>query len=81
MPRYFFHLRDGVDILLDPDGRELPDAAAAAQLALTEARSLMSHEILGGVLHLSQRLDVEDSEGRVVHSLAFSDAVSILGDP
>ena len=79
MPKYFFHLRDGTDVLLDPDGRELLHDAAAATEALEEARSLMSHEVLTGALHLDQRIDVEDDQGRVVHRQLFRDAVRING--
>jgi len=79
MPLYFFHLRDGEDVLLDPDGRDLSDDAAAAESALGEARSLLSHELLTGVIHLDQRIDVEDRGGRVVHTLFFADAIRIVG--
>lgn len=79
MPRYFFHLRNGRHVLLDPDGQDLADDAAAAERALSEARFLISQDVLTGVIDLAQRVDVEDPEGRIIHSLAFTDAIDIWG--
>ena len=72
MPVYYFHLRDGHDTLLDPDGRNLesPDAIA---------RALISDEVRLGRIHLDQRIDVEDADGQVVHSQPFDGAVEIVG--
>ena len=79
MPVYYFHLRDGDDILLDPDGRALEGPEAVAQCALAEARALISDEARLGRIRLDQRIEVEDSEGRVVHRLPFEQAVEISG--
>ena len=37
MPRYFFHLTDGTEVLDDPDGLELPGDAAAREEAMLVA--------------------------------------------
>ncbi len=74
---FFFHLVDGVDILLDPDGRDLPDLAAAKAWSLKEARSLLSHEVLSGTVNLAQAIEVHDETGAVVHILPFGEAISI----
>lgn len=79
MPVYFFHLRDGHDTLLDPDGRDLNGADAVARAALAEARALISDEARLGRIRLDQRIDVEDLDGRVVHSQPFDGAVEIVG--
>jgi hypothetical protein len=79
MPRYFFHLRDGDDRLLDVDGVELPDPASAAAQALKEARGMLGEEVRSnGRLQLNLRIDVEDEHGNIIHSLAFDQAVSII---
>ena len=78
MSLYFFHLRDGVDILLDKEGRQMNDLAAIARAALLEARSIIGHDAATGRIKLYQRIDVEDEAHNVVHSLAFSDAVTIV---
>jgi Domain of unknown function (DUF6894) len=74
---YYFHLRDGTDVLLDPDGRALPSLAAVAGVALHEARAIISAEAKGGEISLDQSIDVEDQAGQVVHTLAFTEAIQI----
>jgi hypothetical protein len=77
LPIYFFHVRDGVDILLDNEGRELASERAIATAALKDVRALISADALTGRINLDQHLDVEDSSGRVVHCLNFEDAIDI----
>ena len=79
MARYFFHLCDGQDILLDPDGRELDGASLIAALALKEARSIISHDALTGSIRLDQSIEVRDETDEVVHRLSFRDAITING--
>lgn len=79
MPRLFFHLRDGEDFLLDPDGVELPDLAAAKAFALRNAYDLMAGEVQSGKLKLDQRIDVEDEAGNVLHTVRFHDLVEVTG--
>lgn len=77
MPRYYFHLRDGADVLLDPEGREFDGLDAIAHATLAEARAILCADIRQGAIRLDQMIDVEDGRGRVVHSLSFLDAVTI----
>jgi len=77
MPRYYFHLRDGADLLLDPEGRLLDGTEAIAAATLAEARAILCADIRQGKLGLDQLIDVEDARGRVVHRLSFIDAVKI----
>ncbi|HZW16585.1 MAG TPA: hypothetical protein VFF66_10075 [Brevundimonas sp.] len=79
MPVYYFHLRDGADVLLDPDGRALDGMSAIAECALAEARALISEEARTSRIRLDQRIEVEDADGVVVHSLPFRQAVEITG--
>lgn len=76
--RYFFHLRDGGERLLDPQGAVIDDPAQIPPMALKEARTLISQEALEGEINLGQRIEVEDGAGRLIHSLQFTDAVRIL---
>lgn len=73
MHKYFFHLRDSGDEVLDPDGM-LMSADAIAGAALVQARDCVA----GGRLDLHSRIDVHDEAGKVVHSLAFGDALEIV---
>lgn len=78
MVLYYFHLRDGVDVILDPEGRELADTASVRAMALRDARSIISDDARQGVIKLDQRIDVEDAARVVVHRLKFTDAVLII---
>jgi hypothetical protein len=78
MASYFFHLRDGLDVLLDREGRVLDDAAAIADAALMEARFIISEDAKDGRIRLDQRIDVEDEFSKIVHTLEFVDAIEIV---
>ncbi len=78
MPRYFFHLRDDVERLLDPQGKEIASPGGVAEAALREARAILSHEVLSGTVNLDQRIEVEDGAGNLVHTLQFEEAVTIV---
>ena len=78
MALYFFHLRDGNDVVLDPDGVELADDAAIAGCAMRNARDILSHDIREGRIDLRFRIDAEDEDGNVVHSLHFSEAFETI---
>lgn len=77
MPRYFFHLRDGEDIVLDPEGRELEGPGAVEPMALDEIRAIIADDARNGRINLDQRIDVEDEAGNLVHRKHFADAVEI----
>ena len=78
MARYYLHLRDGIDELLDPDGQEFADPEALARGALEAARDVMSGDIMtAGIVDLRCRIDAEDKDGRVLYSLPFEAAVLI----
>jgi hypothetical protein len=81
VPVYYFHLRDGEDVLLDPEGAELDDIRAIRKSALRQARALISSDALEGVISLKFYIDVHDSAGKVVYSLPFEDAVEIQRGP
>lgn len=80
MARYFFHLCDGGDILLDPEGREIGDSSQISSLALKEARSIIGHEAMQGMIRLDRYIDVQDEAGGVVFRLPFREAVIIIGE-
>lgn len=78
MSRYFMHLRDSTDEILDPEGIEMTrDATASA--ALMSARDCMAADVKAGRLDLRYRIDVEDGAGKLVRTVAFADAVQIIG--
>lgn len=77
MSLYFFHLCDGHDTLIDPDGREVVDVATLSDIAIKEARAMISQDALGGKISLDQFIEVRDQAGKLIHQTAFRDAVSV----
>jgi hypothetical protein len=75
MARYFFHLHDGRQTLIDPEGREIEDRSAIGDFALREARAMISQDALGGKIDLRQFIEVRDDSGKLIHQLSFRDAV------
>jgi hypothetical protein len=76
MAIFYFHLCNGSDVLLDPEGRELmSDMVAAA--ALREARAIIAADARAGAIDLDQNIQVQDAAGITVHIIALEDAVSI----
>lgn len=76
MAIYYFHLCDGADMLLDPEGREL-DPGSVAAAALAEARAIIAADAQGGHIRLDQQIEVRDAAGETVHRLSFEDAVTV----
>jgi hypothetical protein len=74
---YFFHLCDGRDSIMDPEGREVAEPARIADYALKEARAMISQDALCGKISLNQYIEVRDEDGRLVHKLEFRDAVTV----
>jgi hypothetical protein len=72
------HLVDSTDILLDPEGIELQPEAVAPK-ALAAARDCIAGDVRDGNVDLRYRIDVQDENGKVIHSLPFADAVEIVG--
>ena len=72
MPRYFFHIDDGVSIP-DPIGSELPDLAAARSEAVEASGSILAD--LDGDFWKSGRpwvMSVTGETGQLLFSLHFS---------
>lgn len=80
MPIYYFHLCDGVDVLLDPDGRDL-DREFVDAAALAEARAIIAADVGSGQIDFNQEIEVRDSDGKIVHRIPFEDAVTVKHRP
>ena len=50
MTRYFFHIKDGAELIQDPEGSELATLADARSQALKSARELWADAIKSGRL-------------------------------
>ena len=67
MPRYFFHLADTSERILDPDGVEV-DCEATAILAATQAVRELLDEGKGQASWNGWSLQVADEDGRILVS-------------
>ena len=52
--RYFFHLCDGREVIIDPEGKELSDLSLISADALREARAMIAQDALVGRINLNQ---------------------------
>jgi hypothetical protein len=71
MTRYFFHIRDGVDIP-DPEGTELPNPDAARTEAVVFAGAMLKDCAQGFWKNADWRLTVIDENGGTVCALRFA---------
>jgi hypothetical protein len=71
MPRYFFHVFDGMMWSRDDEGDEFPDVAAAIQEAAHIARELLDDD--EGPNKADFRMEVADEHGKIVHAIHSRD--------
>ena len=64
MSRYFMHLRDGTDELLDAEGVELSDIEAVHKSVMRAARDILAGDLRNGVVDLRYRIDAENAAGK-----------------
>jgi hypothetical protein len=75
MSLHFFHVKDGVDLIEDHTGSDLPDLEAAREEALEGAREMLADGILSGRNRMRQRFEIRDAAGTTVLIVPFSDAM------
>jgi hypothetical protein len=81
VPRYFFHVHIGEDIISDPEGQEFPDADAAWKATKATARNIMSTELPQSVNWASCHIEVKDETGEIVMEFPFLEAIEIPQEP
>jgi hypothetical protein len=78
MPRYFMHLRNHIDEILDPEGVEMASLEAVKSAVLASARDVMVGDLKKGLLDLRHRIDAEKMAGAIIFTLPFKHAVNII---
>ena len=76
MPRFFFHLKDGIT-LCDDEGMSFDTVEEARKEAMRTAREIMADEVRRGSLNLVDRIEIADEGGNAVTVVTFADAVRI----
>jgi len=77
MAHFFFHIRDGLDLIEDPDGIDLPDLDTAHAEALAEARDLLAARVKAGMIVDGQRFEITDATGIVLASVPLRNALRL----
>jgi hypothetical protein len=65
MPLFYLHIRDGDDVIEDPDGSDLPDIEAAKEEARVSARHILAERVRDGRVIGSQNFDIVDEVGNL----------------
>ncbi len=78
MPRLYFNLFEGVRIVPDEEGKEVPDIATARDIAVNAIRSIVADDANQGVVDLRGRIEICNEEKEVLAVLRFSEAVELL---
>ena len=81
MQKYFFHIFDASGETIDEEGNELPDDTAARKWAIEGIRSIISEEVLNGMIDLLGRVEITDGTGNPVITVPFDEAVIFSRDP
>ena len=79
MPRFYFHLRNDLDVQ-DEEGQELPDAEAAHKQAVQYAIDMTAVSVREQrKVNLHHRIEVANEAGAIIDTVEFGDAVGIEG--
>lgn len=78
MPKFYFHLCDSSDFLIDEQGSML-DLSEVPERALRAAREIIADDALTGLVNMDYSIEVRDEAGKTVHTLFFKDAVEFVG--
>ncbi|PXW53123.1 hypothetical protein [Methylobacterium sp. B4] len=77
MVRFFLHLRDGTELIEDPDGSELPDLNAARAEARDAARDIMAGMVRAGELLDGQQIEIRDAAGALLDVVRLKDVLRL----
>jgi hypothetical protein len=72
MGRFYFHLRDGAELISDPEGTDLRDAAEAKRMALLSARELLADAIKSGKSRVPEAFVIADEHGQEIDAIPLA---------
>jgi len=76
MPRFFFNIKNDIDVI-DPEGQELDNLAAARQQAIAYARDLAAEAVRQGEVDLKHSIIISDEDGDELLTVTFAEAFAI----
>lgn len=65
MPVFYLHIRDGDDVVEDPDGSDLPDIEAAKEEARVSARYIIAEMVRAGKIIGNLQFEIVDEVGNL----------------
>lgn len=77
MTKYFFHKRDGSELVEDEEGTDLPNLEAARNEAILAAREMMAEMVLEGKVVDGQQFEINSEEGSIVDIVTFKSAIKL----
>ena len=81
MPIFYLHIRDGGELVEDPEGIDFPDLDAARREAVAAAREMLAEKILAGEEVDGQQIEICDDEGRLLAKVPFRETFSLPNSP
>ncbi len=72
MSWFYFHMRMGDQIVIDQEGSDLPDPAAAREEALASARQILADAIRSGNEATPEAFVIADGEGRELETVPLT---------
>jgi len=76
MPKFFFHIRDGETLEVDPEGVEFPTLESAVLDAQAAAREMLAERLLAGERLNGQRLEIADETGTILQVVTFKSVLN-----
>lgn len=77
MPHYYFDLYNGHGPVIDEEGSDLADQAAARAMALDSIRSMVSEDVGRGIIDLTGRIEVKDKDHTLLLSVTYLEAFQV----
>jgi hypothetical protein len=75
VPRYYFHIRDGKNLIRDEEGTDLPGPEAAHAEAMASARDLALDEIRSQHRVDGRTIEIVSEFGDTIETLAVRESV------
>jgi hypothetical protein len=66
MPRYFFNVRNGGELIPDPEGVDMPNLDSAADELPRIVREVLNEDAFRGELFADRQIEITDELGRLV---------------
>ena len=80
MPRYFFHVRERDQLVLDPEGEDFDNLDVALREASISAREIVAAQVAAGEPIHARHFEITTAEGKVLKTVPFRDALKLPDD-